>query len=194
MKNVLAAARADRNQRKRSVRDYAKYGYRLLLGMLFSSKVDRCGKLLRVAGGVRVSKAKQAKLIIGDNVLLFRNTGFYLDSSEAVIEIGDHTFINRRTEIICKKHVKIGSHCAISWDVTIMDTDIHRIEGMAETKPTFIEDNVWIGSKAIILKGVTVGKGAVVAAGSVVSKDVPAYTLVAGVPAKPIKENIKWHI
>ena len=162
--------------------------------MLFRRKVDQCGKLLRVAGGVTVSKAKHARLIIGDNVLLFQNTGFYLDSSEAVIEIGDHTFINRRSEIICKKHVKIGSHCAISWDVAIMDTDIHRIEGTAETKPTVIGDHVWIGSKAIIFKGVTIGKGAVVAAGSVVSKDVPPYTLVAGVPAKPIKENIKWHI
>ncbi len=194
MNNMLAAERPGMNKRKRRFRDYAKYGYRILLGLLFRRKVDQCGKLLRVAGGVTVSKAKHAKLIIGDNVLLFRNTGFYLDSNEAVIEIGDHTFINRRTEIICKKHVKIGSHCAISWDVAIMDTDTHRIEGMTETKPTIIGDHVWIGSKAIILKGVTIGKGAVIAAGSVVSKDVPAYALVAGVPAKPIKENVSWQI
>ncbi|WP_338113136.1 acyltransferase [Paenibacillus artemisiicola] len=189
MKNSVAT-----NKRKRSVKDYAKYGYRLALGLLFRRKVDRCGRLLRVAGGVTVSKARNAKLIIGDNVLLFRNTGFYLDSSEAVIEIGDHTFINRRTEIICKKHVKIGSHCAISWDVAIMDTDTHRIEGMSETKPTVIGDRVWIGSKATILKGVTIGEGAVVAAGSLVSKDVAPYALVAGVPAKPIRENVSWEI
>ncbi|MBO7744922.1 hypothetical protein I8J29_12005 [Paenibacillus sp. MWE-103] len=75
-----------------------------------------------------------------------------------------------------------------------MDTDTHRIEGMSETKPTVIGDRVWIGSKATILKGVTIGEGAVVAAGSLVSKDVAPYALVAGVPAKPIRENVSWEI
>jgi acetyltransferase-like isoleucine patch superfamily enzyme len=182
------------SKKNRSVKDYVKYGYRIFLGALFRRKVDECGKLLRVCGKVTVSKVKLARFIIGDNVILHRNTGFYLDSSEAVIEIGDHTFINRRSEIMCKKHVKIGRHCAISWDVSIMDTDYHRIEGTTSTKPTVIEDHVWIGNKSIILKGVTIGKGAIVAAGSVVSKDVPAHALVAGVPAKPIKENVSWSV
>ncbi|WP_308638129.1 acyltransferase [Paenibacillus silvisoli] len=177
---------------KRSAKDYVKFGYRVLLGALFRRHVDRCGKLLRVGGSMTVSKAKRAKLIIGDHVILHRYTGFYMDSSEAVIEIGDHTFMNRRSEIRCKKHVKIGSHCAISWDVTIMDTDYHCIEGTEATKPTIIGDRVWIGNKAIILKGVTIGEGAVVAAGSVVSRDVAAHTLVAGVPARPIKQNVRW--
>lgn len=180
------------NYRDRSVRDYVKYGYRLLLGALFRRKTDQCGKRLRVCGSVTVSKAKHARFMIGDHVLLHRHTGFYLDSSEAVIEIGDFTFINRRSEIMCKEHVKIGKHCAISWDVSIMDTDYHRMEGSTPTKPTIIEDHVWIGNKSIILKGVTIGTGAVVAAGSVVSRDVPAYALVAGVPAKIIKENVSW--
>lgn len=180
--------------KNRSVRDYVKYAYRILLGALFRRKLDKCGKRLRVCGTVTVSKVKHARFIIGDNVILHRNTGFYLDSNEAVIEIGDHTFINRRSEIMCKKHVKIGRHCAISWDVSIMDTDYHQIEGTTSTKPTVIEDNVWIGNKAIILKGVTIGKGAIVAAGSVVTADVPAHTLVAGVPAKPIKEKVSWSV
>lgn len=75
-----------------------------------------------------------------------------------------------------------------------MDTDYHCIEGSVATKPTIIGDHVWIGNKAVILKGVTIGQGAVVAAGAVVSRDVPAHTLVAGVPAKPIKRNVKWNI
>ncbi|WP_156922300.1 acyltransferase [Cohnella thermotolerans] len=176
----------------RSVREYVRYGYRLFRGVLFRRKVDRCGKLLRVCGPVKVSKSRRARLVIGSRVILHRHTGFYLDSEDAVIEIGDHTFLNRRSEVMCKRHVKIGSHCAISWDVTITDTDYHTLEGTEPTMPVVIGDHVWIGCKAVILKGVTIGRGAVVAAGAVVSKDVPARALVAGVPARVVRENVSW--
>ncbi|EFI14399.1 MULTISPECIES: DapH/DapD/GlmU-related protein [Bacteroides] len=56
-----------------------------------------------------------------------------------------------------------------------------------------IHDNVWIGTRATILKGVTIGEGAIVAAGAVVTKNVPPHTLVGGVPAKIIKEKISYH-
>ena len=59
------------------------------------------------------------------------------------------------------------------------------------TKPVIIKDNVWIGLGATILKGVTIGEGAIIAAGAVVNKDVPPHTLVGGVPAKVIRENVK---
>ncbi|THF73696.1 acyltransferase [Cohnella fermenti] len=124
--------------------------------------------------------------------MLYRDAGLYLDSDQAVLEIGDYTFLNRRSEIMCKQHVRIGSHCAISWDVTITDTDYHTLDGTETTKPVIIGDHVWIGCRATILKGVTIGAGAVVAAGAVVSKDVPARTLVAGVPARPIRRDVSW--
>ena len=60
------------------------------------------------------------------------------------------------------------------------------------TKPIEIGDHVWIGLRAIILKGVKIGNGSVIAAGAVVTRDVPPYSLVAGVPARVIKENIYW--
>lgn len=180
--------------RGRSVKDYMKYGYRVLRGALFRRKTDGCGRLLRVSGRVTVSKTRRAKLLLGSNVILYRDTGFYLDSEEAVVEIGDHTFLNRRTEVMCKRHVKIGSHCAISWDVTISDTDYHALEGSETTRPVHIGDRVWIGSRATILKGVTIGEGAVIAAGAVVSKDVPPRTLVAGVPARVVRENVSWSL
>ena len=60
--------------------------------------------------------------------------------------------------------------------------------------PVIIKDNAWIGMSAIILKGVTVGEGAIVAAGSVVTKDVPPHTIVAGVPAKVIKKDVYYTI
>jgi len=70
--------------------------------------------------------------------------------------------------------------------------DIPMIEqGNTEPKPVVIEDDVWIAARSIILPGVTIGKGAVIAAGAVVTKDVPPYTVVGGVPARKIKLRIE---
>ena len=79
-------------------------------------------------------------------------------------------------------------------NVTIMDSDFHHIESENHvmTKPVTIRDNVWIGNGATILKGVTIGEGSVIAAKSVVTRDVPPHTIVAGNPAKVIKEDISW--
>lgn len=93
---------------------------------------------------------------------------------------------------MCKEKVEIGENCAISWDVTITDTDYHSINSNKSTSPVFIEDKVWIGCKSTILKGVRIGKGSVVAANSVVTKDVPPNCLVAGVPARIIQRDIQW--
>ncbi len=182
------------DKRKRSLNEYVRYGYRILLGLFFRMKLDQGGSMLRVCGRVIVSKAKNSKLIIGKNVILHKDIGIYLESGKAKIEIGDHTFINRRSEIRCKEQVKIGSHCAISWDVSIIDTDYHQLIGTESTKPVFIGNKVWIGCKSTILKGITIGDGAVVAAGSVVTKDVAPCTLVAGVPAKEVKRNVEWSL
>jgi acetyltransferase-like isoleucine patch superfamily enzyme len=124
--------------------------------------------------------------------MLYDRVNFYLDQPGAEIVIGDRTYINRRTEIMSKRSVTIGTGCAISWDVVISDTDYHEIAGTSSTKPIVIGDEVWIGCKSTILKGVTIGNGAVVAAGSVVTKDVDPHTLVAGIPAKAIKSNVRW--
>ncbi|CAI6087119.1 acyltransferase [Cohnella sp. JJ-181] len=180
--------------RGRSMKEYIRFGYRVLRGALFRRKTDGCGRLLRVCGAVTVSKARRARLLLGSHVILYRDIGLFLDAEGAVVEIGDHTFLNRRSEIMCKRHVKIGSHCAISWDVTITDTDYHALEGTETTRPVSIGDRVWIGSRATILKGVTIGEGAVVAAGAVVSKDVPPRALVAGVPARIVRENVSWSL
>lgn len=111
----------------------------------------------------------------------------------AELELGSG-FFNSNVKIRCKDKIKIGKQVAISHDVTIMDSDAHTInyEDYQITKPIVIGDNVWIGSRALIMKGVNVGDGAIIAAGSVVTKDVPANSMVAGVPAKVIKENVQW--
>jgi acetyltransferase-like isoleucine patch superfamily enzyme len=107
----------------------------------------------------------------------------------ARIAIGNGTYLNRNTEIVAAESVTIGRDCKIARDVLIMDTDQHELPGsMLVTRPVSIGDRVWIGSRAIVLKGVTIGTGAVVAAGSVVTKDVPPHTVVAGVPARVMRE------
>lgn len=175
------------------VRHVIKKGNRILRGYLFALRVTKSGSMLQVAGSHVISKCVHSQLIIGNRVMLYNQVNFYLDAPGAKILIGDNTYINRRTEIMAKESVSIGRGCAISWDVVITDTDYHQLEGTISTKPIVIGDEVWIGCKSIVLKGVTIGNGAVVAAGSVVTKDVEPYTLVAGIPAKVVKKDVRWN-
>lgn len=103
-------------------------------------------------------------------------------------------FCNDGTQIYCGKKITIGKDCAIARDVIIRDHDAHYLcDSQHEiAKEIYIGNHVWIGTRAIILKGVNIGDGAIVAAGAVVTKDVPAKCLVASVPAKVIRENVEW--
>jgi acetyltransferase-like isoleucine patch superfamily enzyme len=92
--------------------------------------------------------------------------------------------------VIAHVLVDIGRDCRISWDVIIMDDDQHVVPGTdGGPKPIVIEDNVWIGCRCIILKGVRIGTGAILAAGAVVTKDVPPHAVVGGVPARVISHT-----
>jgi acetyltransferase-like isoleucine patch superfamily enzyme len=105
----------------------------------------------------------------------------------ATIRVGDGTYLNRGAEIVAARSVIIGRDCKIARDVIIMDTDQHELPGQGLlVAPVVIEDRVWIGARAIVLKGVTIGHDAIVAAGAVVTRDVPPRTVVAGVPARAV--------
>lgn len=105
----------------------------------------------------------------------------------AFIRIGNGTYLNRGTEIVASKSVTVGRDCKIARDVIIMDTDQHEVPGQEFTSsPVEIGDRVWIGARAIVLKGVHVGNDAVIAAGAVVTRDVPSGAVVGGVPAKQL--------
>ncbi len=94
----------------------------------------------------------------------------------------------------CHCSIVIGDGVAIASDVTIMDTDHHKIVGSdSAPRPISIGDHVWIGTRSTILKGVTIGNGAVIAAGSVVNRDVEPGWLYGGVPARKIRP-IEWHL
>ena len=106
--------------------------------------------------------------------------------------IGDHTRIGLHNTIIGP--VDIGSHVNLAQGITVSalnhnfsDTQKRIDEQGVSTNPVTIEDDVWVGANAVILPGVTIGEHCVVAAGAVVTKDVPPHSLVAGVPAKVIK-------
>lgn len=165
-------------------------GAMLVRGALKKLRFDGCGKLLRVEKGVRILK-KNGSITVGDRVLLHRYAK--LSAYGGKIEIGSNTYIGDRTEIHAGKSVKIGNGVNIAWDCNILDRDYHAFESDKEVvKSVEIGDHVWIGARCIVLKGVKIGKGAVVAAGSVVTKDVPEGCLVGGNPAKVIRENINW--
>lgn len=120
----------------------------------------------------------------GCDIMVFKNATLTLGSG----------YINRYSKIRCFSSITIGDNVAISENFSIWDSDAHAIEGKEHLmiQPIIIGNNVWIGTNVTVLKGVTIGDGAIIAAGSVVSKDVPANCMAAGVPAKVIKEHVKW--
>jgi maltose O-acetyltransferase len=102
--------------------------------------------------------------------------------------IGSYTRVNRNCTLDARGPLRIGDNVSISPEVMIL-TAFHRIDDpkfRVETRPVVIEDHVWIGSRAVILSGVTLGRGSVVAAGAIVTRDVAPLEIVGGVPARPI--------
>lgn len=136
---------------------------------------------------------KNSSIQINGKVSIFYGTELILNE-EAKLIIGNNTFINSNSSIRCKKNIVIGNNCAIAHGVSIMDSNCHKINGKIKEEPVIIEDNVWIGANSVILSGVTIGKGSIVAAGTIVNKDVPPHSLVAGNPGKVKKENINWSL
>ena len=102
--------------------------------------------------------------------------------------IGPDSLINRGCVLDARGPLRIGAHVSISPNVVILTTQ-HSIDDPAfltTTRPVRIGDYAWIGMRAMIMPGVTIGEGAVVAAGAIVTRDVPPYTVVGGSPARPI--------
>lgn len=171
-------------------------------------------KLIR-AGNVLVTPTSQVEyrkvlfkyggctLKIGDNSLIDSNLVF--EKEKALISIGNNTFVSGAV-LSCASNIRIGSNVQIAWGVIIFDHNSHSMDymerrndlpktlcGAAKTwrdvliSSVNIEDDVWIGANSIILKGVSIGKGAIIGAGSVVTKDIPPMVVVAGNPARIVK-------
>ncbi len=154
------------------------------------------GKWLRCDGDMPLINGG-GTINLGDIVFIGNQCAWFVSPNlyqNPTLIIGNNTTLNYRNVISVEQKVQIGNNCLIAEEVKIFDNNSHgldfrnRLLTKEEAKPIIISDHVWIGMNSIILKGVTIGKGAVIAAGSVVTKDVPSMALVAGNPAKVIKK------
>jgi acetyltransferase-like isoleucine patch superfamily enzyme len=131
--------------------------------------------------------------LIVNGIFSFHTGGVINIASGGVLEIGSG-YAAENVDISCYRSIKIGQYVAISKGVAISDSNDHTIKGLEQhgNIPIVIGEHVGIGMRAMILTGVNIGSGAIIAAGAVVVKDVPERCLVAGVPAKVIKEDVEW--
>ena len=173
------------------------------------------GKRAEIHGHIYLDIHPKSKVKIGDDFIftsgecinpLCRNQRgcIVTERAESVIEIGDHVGMSSPC-LWAKERITIGNYVNIGGDCIIMDSDAHNLDWRvrdsgemfapmvsmdnhtAKCAPIVIKDHVLIGAKSIILKGVTIGEGSVIGAGSVVVKDIPANCIAAGNPCKVIK-------
>jgi acetyltransferase-like isoleucine patch superfamily enzyme len=159
----------------------------LTRGWISMRSVDGHGKHLRIDGKLRVTN--EGCITIGDR---FRTRGKVSLNCEqgGTLTIGNNVFINEGSEIATTHCVSIGDNALIGPEVRFMDSDYHDVYDHTKPgkkAPIIVGKNVWIAARAMILKGVTIGDGAVVAAGAIVSKNVPPRAIVAGNPAQVIR-------
>ena len=122
---------------------------------------------------------------IGPNSHVFMGGRF---DTRGGLTVGRDCVLNERCRIDSRGGVTVGDDVALSAEVCVLtaDHDLQSPGFVGRDRPVVIGDHVWVGTRATILPGVTIGTGAAVAAGSVVTRDVPPHTIVAGVPARPI--------
>jgi len=158
----------------------------------------KVGKTITIGDNVEINALSQNGIIIGNNVSIHRNT--IIECTGVIRELGvgliignnvgiaQNCFIQVRGEVIIGNNVIFGPGVSVfSENHRFSDPDIPIVEQGELRKGVVIEDNVWIASGATILDGVHIGNNSIVAAGSVVNKDVPPYAIVGGVPAKILK-------
>ncbi|WAR44088.1 acyltransferase [Methylomonas rapida] len=158
------------------------------------------------------AKNFQGKITIGDNSMI--GGEFIFESNNGEVSVGDGTFINSGTRIICRENIKIGSNVTIAWNCILYDHNSHSLSwterkvdlrqqiadfnagknfihgknwATVKSRPIVIGDKAWLGFGVTVLNGVHIGEGAIIGASSVVRADAPAWTIAYGNPATPQK-------
>ena len=168
---------------------------------LFKSRCEKVGAGLKLPDGMPYLVGSHLRLRLGENVLISRTTiGTSKVFDSPLLEIGNNTTIGYGTTISVAKQVTIGNSVLIGPNCTIMDSDDHPIDpvrrlmresvNVHEVKPVTIGNNVWLGAYCAILKGVTIGDNSIIAAHSVVVRDVVPNCIYAGNPARPTVRDI----
>jgi maltose O-acetyltransferase len=154
---------------------------------------DVVGSRARLRG--RPIVRNEGRMLIGERVQLLSTVATLelVTEPDGLLEIGDRTLVNFGCSLVATEHVRVGARCHIGPYTMMLDNDYHRVEPERRlerppSRPIVVEDNVWIGARVIVLPGVTVGEDSCIGAGSVVTADVPRRTLVAGVPARVIRQ------
>ncbi len=163
-------------------------GFRVALSRVYLRGCIR-GALVSVNGKPMIENKGQ--MIFGDEVRVWSNIvqAKLFTGSDGRLLVGKNSRLNG-VHIDANNLVQIGSNVRIAPYSVIIDSDFHDVKdhfATGKSAPVIIEDDVWIATRATILKGVRIAKGSVVASGAVVTHDVPPYTVVAGVPARVIK-------
>jgi len=161
----------------------------LVLTRIYLIRCSKVGKMVFSKGRPRITN--KGTLIIGSYNSIWSNISNTRFSAHpgGYLEIGSHNYINGAF-ISASSRVILGNNIKIGPQTMIMDSDFHDISdhnNEGQSAEIIIEDDVWLGARCTILKGVHIGKGAVVGIGAVVTKDVPAFAIVGGIPAKIIK-------
>lgn len=162
----------------------------LLRAMVLRARGARVGAKARIGRGVRVDRPWAVEL--GPRCEIEEHVWLKVVDDRAAVRVGASSFLGRGVEIDASERVEIGAHVLLAPGVFITDhahkTDAgQRIDAQGCTSsPVVIEDDVWLGARAVVLPGVRIGRGAVVGAGAVVTRDIPPETIAAGVPARAI--------
>jgi acetyltransferase-like isoleucine patch superfamily enzyme len=151
---------------------------------------DAVGTWPRVYGRVRLTN--DGSIVFGDRIRFYaqHSSSSITVFSGGRLVVGDRTVFNFGLDLAVTGSVEIGHDVMIGTHVMIIDNDFHDPidhDRMPEPRPVVIGDGAWIGNRAIVLPGVTIGERAVVGAGSVVMTDIPPHTLAMGNPARVIK-------
>lgn len=162
----------------------------------------RVGRNCKIEENVVIQTVCSRGILLGDNITicfgaLIRPSGYYSGNLGEGLKMGNFSSIGAYSYIGCSGFIQIGDNVMIGPNVNLMaenhnflQTDIPMNQQGVTNKGIIIEDDVWIGTKAVILDGVRIGKGSVIAAGAVITKDTEPYSINAGIPGKQIKSRI----